>query len=157
MRPVASCCGGPCCLHTPGGHGQRPPRPLGIPLRIGYDCSIILALILSSLFEYNTHIHTDSKSSMDALLKPRKRIDSVREYYPLIAAGKSLLRSTPARRCTKSQRIQNVQNTTTTAGTATSGETSLQTASPETTVSTRYPKAGTQRMCTTSGWTRAAC
>ena len=31
---------------------------------------------------------------MDALLKPRKRVDSAREYYPLIAAGKSLLRST---------------------------------------------------------------
>ena len=56
--------------------------------------SIILALILSSLFDYTTQIHTDSKSSMDALLKPRKRVDSAREYYPLIAAGKSLLRST---------------------------------------------------------------
>ena len=56
--------------------------------------SIILALILSSHFEYNTHIHTDSNSSMEALLKPRKRVDSAREYYPLIATGKSLLRST---------------------------------------------------------------
>ena len=31
---------------------------------------------------------------MDTLLKPRKKVDSAREYYPFIAAGKSLLRST---------------------------------------------------------------
>ena len=56
--------------------------------------SIILGLSICSHFGYHTHIYTDSKSSMDSLLKPRKRVDSAREYYPLIAAGKSLLRST---------------------------------------------------------------
>ena len=31
---------------------------------------------------------------MEALQNPRKRVDSAREYYPLIATGKALLRST---------------------------------------------------------------
>jgi hypothetical protein len=78
------------CIHLEDPENYLHARSV-FPYELG---SIILALTLSSHFGYGTHIYTDSKSSMDTLLKPRKKVDSAREYYPFIAAGKSLLRST---------------------------------------------------------------
>ena len=57
--------------------------------------SITVALVVGEYLSYNTSIFTDSQSSIDTLMKPRRRVDSAREYYPLIAAGKAILKDNP--------------------------------------------------------------
>jgi hypothetical protein len=80
------------CIHLTDSHNAFTASSV-LPYELA---SIIVALVVGKYLSYNTSIFTDSQSSMDTLMKPRRRVDSAREFYPLIAAGKAILKNHPS-------------------------------------------------------------